>query len=200
MFHAEASVPLVRRLITGYLFFCLAGLLLCVASALVLGFRHLLEENVLFVVLGPLAVIAVGAFSLYQHVRLHAVIENELTQVCRSKDRDALAVRPLAGNGPAVTGWNRLMERLSESESMGVLEERLAKALDSKKERRFLEVLHALSDGVVVTSLDGRIQFSNRAFASLVGASKTEELEGGDILQKLGAAQAQNADQVLSSR
>ncbi len=199
MFHAEASVPLVRRLISGYLFFCLAGLLLCVASALVLGFRQLLAENVIFVVLGPLMVIAVGAFSLYQHVRLHAVIENELTQVCRSKDREALPVRPLEGNGPAVAGWNRLMERLSESESMGLLEERLAKALDSKKERRFLEVLNALSDGVAVTSLDGRVQFSNRAFASLVGATKAEDLEGCDLIQKLGVAQASNAPQVVAS-
>ena len=96
MFHAEASVPLARRLISGYLLFCLAGLLLCVASTLVLAFRESLTENIVLVVIGPLMVIAVGAYSLFQHVRLHAVIEKELLGICRSKDRDPLSVRPLA--------------------------------------------------------------------------------------------------------
>jgi PAS domain S-box-containing protein len=198
MFYAEATVPLARRLISGYLLFCLAGLLLCIASVLVLAFRQSLTENIAFVVVGPLMVIAVGAFSLYQHLRMHTIIENELTRVCRAKERESLAVRPLEGTGPAVAGWNRLLERIAASESMELLEERLAKALDSKKERRFLEVLNALWDGVAVTSTEGRIQFANRAFASLVGAAKAEELEGCDILQKIGAARASNSEQVLS--
>lgn len=199
MFYAEASMPLTRRLISGYLLFCLAGLLLCVASALVLGYRQALTDNIVLLVLGPLTVIVVGAYSIYQHIRLHAQIETELTQVCKTKDRDTLTVRPLEGTGPAVAGWNRLLERLSASESMEQLEDRLAKALDSKKERRFLDVLNAINDGVVVTSTDGRIGFSNRAFASLVAAARVEELEGREILQVLGAAQAANAEQVMAA-
>lgn len=199
MFHAESSLPLARRLITAYLFFGLAGLLLCIASVLSLAFREMLTDNLLWVVLGPLAMIAAGGFSLYQHIRVHNTLEGQLTRVCRLKDRDALPLQPLDGADPAVVGWNRLLERLTASESMELLEERLAKALDSKKERRCLEILHALGDGVVVTSTDGRIQFANRAFASLVGAAKLEDLEGADLLQTIGAEKAANADQVLAS-
>ena len=128
MFHGEATMPLTRRLISGYFLFCLAGLLLCVATAIVLGYRQSLTDNIVLLVLGPATVMTVGAYSIYQHIRVHAVIENELTQVCRTKDRDSLTVRPLEGVGPAVAGWNRLLERLSASESMEQLEDRLAKA------------------------------------------------------------------------
>jgi PAS domain S-box-containing protein len=199
MFHGEATVPLTRRLISGYFLFCLAGLLLCVATAIVLGYRQSLTDNIVLLVLGPATVMMVGAYSIYQHIRVHAVIENELTQVCRTKDRDSLTVRPLEGVGPAIAGWNRLLERLSASESMEQLEDRLAKALDSKKERRFLDVLNALGDGVVVTSRDGAIQFANRAFASLVGATRAEDLDGREILLTLNAAQAANSEQVMAS-
>lgn len=199
MFHGEATVPLTRRLLSGYFMFCLAGLLLCVATAIVLGYRQSLTDNIVLLVLGPLTVMMVGAYSIYQHIRVHAVIESELTQVCRTKERDSLTVRPLVGVGPAVAGWNRLLERLSASESMEQLEDRLAKALDNKKERRYLDVLNALGDGVAVTSRDGVIQFANRAFASLVGATRAEDLDGREILLTLNAAQAANSDQVMAS-
>lgn len=199
MLHAEATMPLARRLISGYLLFCLAGLLLCVGSALVLGYRQMLAENVVLVVVGPLAIIGVGAFSLYQGLRSYTLLEAELTQVCQAKDRDALTVKPIEGAGSAIAGWNRLLERLAASESMERLEERLAKALDSKKDRRFLDILHALNDGVAVTTPDGRIQFANRALASLTGSTKCEDLEGCDIFQKLNVAQAANAEQCMAA-
>lgn len=195
MGQAAQHVPLTRRLVGQYLAFGLAGLLLCIGSALTLAFRDSLVSFISLVAVGPAIVLGAGAVVLYQTTRLNSMIEQELK---RASEQSADRPKPLLGADPVVQGWNAILERLGNEEVESSLDERLAAAVGNIQQQRTEQVLQQLPLPIAVTEGDCQITLSNQAFEAVARGLGAASLEGQNLLEILRLNEATNAPELFA--
>lgn len=166
----SSSLPLTRRLVTWYLAFGLSGLFLCLVITMLLIYQERITDFVALAAIIPLAVLAVGAIVLTQAVRFHADIEQQLCRISSDPSGGRVQCETLSGSGPAVVGWNSLLERLATQESLSALEKRLSGSISIRRDHRPSVILQALAEGIALTEPDGRILYANRCWRSWPGA------------------------------
>ncbi len=196
MMAAARSIPVSRQLVSRYLAFGLAGLFVCLVSALILAARGSLFDLVSLVALGPLLLLLLGAIVLHQTVRLYSRIEVDLLRLSQDGTATFADIRPLRGDEPAVWGWNALVERLATQESLKSLESRVVQAMDQRKDQQLLDVFNSLTDAIVVTDSVGRIVLANKALFAIADLPSEEELTRQDLFSTLRIAQAINGEDV----
>lgn len=124
------------------------------------------------VVLVPLALVGVGALLLHNMTMPLAGIEQQL-QLIGGRPRTApIECHRLPNSSVLHVGWNRVVDTLQrtlhEAASQS-LTERVAAAIEGRKQHDSLHILDHLSEGMAVTDAEGRITFANRALAALLG-------------------------------
>ncbi len=192
-------LSLTRRLVTSYLAFGLAGLFLSLVITTLLIDHARIADFVPLAAIIPLAVLGVGAIVLNQSVRFHAAIEQQLLRVSSHPGDERVRFESLNGNEPAIAGWNALLERLATQDALSALEQRLSASLASRRDHRAATILQALSEGIALTEVGGRILYANRALSVLVSSDTAEELTGKNLLPLLRVQEAHNADTVLAA-
>ena len=185
--------PLTRRLVSRYLVFGLAGLFLCLITTLLSSsFRGHGDNLVLLSAVVPLLILGIGAVVVHQSVQFHGRIERQLLQVCANPLNIGSATETLAGNDPAVQGWNTLLNRLAAQESLVTLEERLSGTVGQRRDQRATLILQSLPKGVALTESDGTILCGNRSLAVLVEIATPDELVGKNLFSLLRLDVAHN--------
>lgn len=196
MLSAARPIPLSRRLVSRYLAFALGGLLLCLVTMLFLAAHGALANLVSLAALGPLVVLLFGAVALHQTVRLNSAIENELRRLSHRSDVSLADMQPLAGDEPAIRGWNALLERFVTQESLIALEQRVTEALQRREDQQQSDVINSLPDGIAVTDKRGRVLLANNALRAGVSSTLSDDIDGQSLFQLLNASQAANAEEV----
>ncbi len=136
-------------------------------------------------ILIPLALVGLGAVMISRLTSSVADIDSQLRKIAELPPGTEVSLAPLPATDAATLGWNHLASSLKDlrnhSTSPG-LDDRLTKAVASRKQSELAEILHNLSDGIAVTDPEGRITFANRAIAALLGTEAEEGgLEGADL-------------------
>ena len=116
-------------------------------------------------------------------------IHSQLKEFALAPPQANLRPRPLPVNSGVVLGWNRLAESFEDShneEQEESLKTRLAKVGAEQSQNDMEEILQNLSDGIVLTDLEGKITFANRALTALLDADlEANTLEGSLVEQRL---------------
>ena len=123
-------------------------------------------------ILVPLALIGIGALSLRRLTQPLAQVHDQLAEIGRQPASMQVRCSKIPSRSVVNLGWNRLVDALGRSNqgdsSQGV-SERVAAAIQSRKDNESQQILESLSDGLAVTDAEGRITFANRTVAALLG-------------------------------
>jgi PAS domain S-box-containing protein len=128
-------------------------------------------------VLIPLALVVLGALVLSRLTRTVADFESQLRTVALLPSGAEVSLKSLKPRNGATLGWNRVVETIEKMRSRSgnaSLNERLAEAIASRRQKELIDILQNLNDGVAVTDPEGRITFANRAIETLLGAESSE--------------------------
>lgn len=186
-------IPLSRRLVGRYLVFGLAGVFLCLATALTLAYRNSLTSLAFIAALGPVAVLVIGAIVLHHTTRLNSIIEQQLQRVSLQEGSAGLDAQRIVGSDPVAQGWNSLLERLNDQDVWATLEGRLSDAVGDMRKDQFEAVFQQLPLPVALTEESGRVILANRAFEALaagVGAVDGADQNIAEFLDFDGASNA----------
>jgi two-component system phosphate regulon sensor histidine kinase PhoR len=156
---------------------------------------QLLEYSPLAVV-GPLALMSLGAWVLRRTVAPLSVIERQLQSVAQADSLDLVELAPVTPDTAMAAGWNRLTEQCSLVRQKVGLESRLATALEAFRSRKGDQVLNSLPEGVAVTNDQGRITFVNQALAALL-ETDCESLADRTVEEVLGLDPASEASKAF---
>lgn len=120
------------------------------------GFDFLwrLDSLAALAAIGPVMILAIGGFVMSQSVRLNGAIEEELLRLATEPDVD---IQRLPGTDQVATGWNTLIQRLSNQSSWDRLERRLAESVGRMHQDRLETVFNHVPLAIGVTDLEGRI-------------------------------------------
>lgn len=140
-------------------------------------------------ILVPLALVALGALVLSRLAGTAAEVDDQLRQVALLPPGSEISLQPSKARNGSSLGWNRIVESLNEkrkSSGNSSLNDRLADAIAARQQNDQINILQNLSDGIVVTDMEGRITFANRAIESLLGVATADDaLKGSDIGDRL---------------
>jgi signal transduction histidine kinase len=193
---AAQPVPLNRRLVTKYLMFGLACLLLCLATSLALAYRNSLIPLAGIAVTGPIVILLIGAAVLYQSTRLNSLIEQQLHHVSQVTSLNHAEIRCLTGSDPVSQGWNAILDRISHQQVWTNLEERLSEAVKDLKQEWVVRTFQQLPTPIAVTEDSFQIAFANQAFEALAQGLGTTQVVGHSLLDVLQCQSAANADEI----
>lgn len=151
------------------------------------------------VVVGPLLVTLLGAVVLARMTTPVACLEKQLERVARLPHGAAPRAEHVGAGSLLAIGWNRLVSHLEQTEELlehATRETPRDESLGGAHEST-LDALNSLSDGIVVTDAQGRIEFANRAVAALLGCD--DPLEGEDWSLALEALCPERANELARS-
>jgi signal transduction histidine kinase len=119
----------------------------------------------------PAALVIAGGWALGKLTRPVAGIEGALAAVARTPYGDAPILSPVEPQGLASVGWNRLVEHLASLRQALESAQRVDDAVlpATRSTGNAEAALASLSEGIVVTDAEGRIDFANRAVETLLG-------------------------------
>jgi two-component system phosphate regulon sensor histidine kinase PhoR len=141
---------------------------------------------------GAALFIALGAVVMYRTVRPMANIERQLRQLARAPSMSEAELRPIPARGAAALGWNHLVDERGSGWKRPSLDERLSEAVRGLGRQKSDDILNSLSEGVIVTDPDERIQFANQAVAALLNhESDSSDLRGRTMQSCLSFASEQ---------
>lgn len=140
-------------------------------------------------VLVPLSIVVCGAYVLARLSKPMASVDGQLRAIARQRIAAEPQLQPLKANNAVAIGWNRVVDLLDQrqpSAGGNGLDDRLAQAIEARRQNGLQDVLHNLSDGIAVTDVEGRITFANRAIAALLGGETSDEdLAGVELANRL---------------
>ena len=140
-------------------------------------------------ILLPLALVLLGGRVLWQMTGGLSEIDKQLRKIAQQPSHTDVSANKLKLNGAAALGWNRLLDALQaaqQGESAPGLDQQLKKVAAVRNENEMAEVLQNLSDGIVVTDLEGKITFANKAIEVLLGRDSAENpLQGNSMGEAL---------------
>src|SRR5436305_1178885 len=117
-----ASPSTTHRLVDRYLMFGLAGLFAFLALAVVLAWQGAFTEFVAFTAVLPLLMLLAGAFVLRRTMRISEAIERQLHEIATVSTTLDTALHPLAEAEPVAAGWNAILQRLGNQQTLAALE------------------------------------------------------------------------------
>ncbi|HEV3003161.1 MAG TPA: ATP-binding protein [Pirellulales bacterium] len=153
-------------------------------------------EHAPLVVLGPVAVIAVGAVALRRTLQPVCEVESQLRAAASTAAGSPLSVGPTAATHPIATGWNRVVSELGLRAPQPSLDDRLGHVLEAFRQRKSEQILNSLPYGVAVTDPEGRISFANQALGALLGWPD-RPLTGRTMVDCLGLDTTANPENAL---
>lgn len=184
---------LTRRLISHYLMYSLAGLLVCISTALTLTWRDAFMQSVALAAIFPLSVLLLGTVLLGRAVRNSESIERQLREISTSASVIE-TLQPLVSGEVTAIGWNRLVEQLQERRTLEMLESRLTGSMNSLESKRWEILFDSLPDGIAVCDDHGVIASVNNALVALLQAKTKDEIHGRSIVDLLAASVASDSD------
>lgn len=185
MLSATQNIPLTRRLVGYYLMFVLAGLLTCLAAAILLAMRgELLDLSGIALIL-PVIFIGGGAVALHRTVRVNASIEEQLHRVNICGSDVASALTPLPDSAPLTHGWNRVVEQVHSRISEAALNSKLGNFVEAFNQQLWEAIASSLPEGVVASNRCGNVIRANRNAVAFLGATAEAELVGRDFVELL---------------
>ena len=191
----STSPPLARRLIATYLLFGTAGVVGMCALAWTAR-SQLAMELTAPAVSGALFLLLVGCFVLRRALGLTPQIELQLQEAAlATSPTGEMTLEALPETNSIGAGWNRLLERAANHETLQKLEGRLSQTLGGLKGRKAEQIVNSLPDGIAVTDASGTITLSNRALVALLHA-KEGEVEGGKLIDLLGLDKVQGGEAI----
>ncbi len=125
-------------------------------------------------ILIPLILVCAGALLLRRLILPIAQVQQQLRHMGSLPASMPLQLEKLPATSVVSIGWNRLIDQLKQTRQDATqqsLTERVAAAIEGRKQQESLHVLDHLSEGLAVTDTEGRITFANRALAALLGES-----------------------------
>jgi len=182
---ASSKVSLTRRLIGFYLMFVLAGLLACIAVAMVLALRGELLELSPFVIVLPLMFVAGGAYTMYRLVRVNATIEAQLHRISAGGTNLASALARLPDSAPLTHGWNMLVQQVQDHLSSNALNSKLDNFVESFNQQWWELITNSLPDGVLASDQSGKVVRANRSALMFLGVGTEAELLDRDLTDLL---------------
>jgi PAS domain S-box-containing protein len=188
MISQSHGLSLSRRLISRYLMFGLAGVLVCLILSITFSFQGTLQQFVAITAFVPVGLLLLGAYMLWQTVRLNEAIEQQLLAVSTHSSQAISNLKPLAELAPAAIGWNNVIQQLRDQQTFTHLESRLKQTSNSMDMQRWQIVCNSLSEGIVVCDQQGQICLANNAMAAISGHASYESLIGLPIKDFLLAA------------
>ena len=188
MFAQSHGLSLSRRLISRYLMFGLAGVLVCLTLSITFSFQGTLHQFVAITAFVPVGLLLLGAFMLWRTVRLNEAIEEQLLAVSSPSSPAVTSLKPLAESAPAAVGWNNVLQQLRDHQTFSHLESRLTQSSCSIDVQRWQIVCNSLSDGIVVCDQQGQICLANNAMAAISGHASFQALVGIPVKEFLHAA------------
>lgn len=198
------SVPLARQLVGHYLVFGLGCLLLCFTAMLYLAFRGNTSDLAPMIALSASALLAIGAYVIFNTVKRGSEILEQLHGLASAGSAEHAGIRPvsLPGRDPATLGWNRLIERVAESDTWTRLQEQLAKTMESQQQQGFHSLFEKLPQAIALTDNDGNLCLSTRALQGLLSSNDEEAnatLDGKSILTLIEAIEPTNLEELASA-
>lgn len=137
----------------------------------------------------PVVLVFLGARSLRRMTDCLQKIQSQLHAFAVAPPGSELVPKKLPLNSGVVLGWNRLAESIESTheETQGdSLQSRLAKVRAEQSQNEMAQILQNLNEGIVLTDLEGRVTFANRAIAALLDAEAAESpLEGTLVEERL---------------
>ena len=119
--------------------------------------------------------VALGAVVVYRAVRPMAEIDRQLRHAAGAAALSEIVLYPVEVRSGSELGWNRLVDAgLGRTHQMP-LRDRVAEAIAGRGEQRWDSVLNSITDGIVVTDGEGRIEFVNLTAAALLGKADAPE-------------------------
>jgi len=196
MASAAQPVPFNRRLVTKYLMFGLACLLLCLATSLTLAYRNSLIPLAGIAATGPIVILLIGAVVLYQSTRLNSLIEQQLHRVSEVTSLSQAEICCLTGSDPVSQGWNAILDRINHQQVWTNLEERLSGAVRDLRQEWVVRTFQQLPTPIAVTEDSFQIVFANQAFEALAQGFGTPHVIGHSLLEVLQCGSAANAEEI----
>jgi two-component system phosphate regulon sensor histidine kinase PhoR len=185
MLSASHNIPLTRRLVGSYLMFVLAGLLTCLAAAIILAMRGELVDLSVIVLILPVIFIGGGAIALHRLVRVNARIEEQLHRVNASGDDLATALTTLPDSAPLTHGWNRVVQQVHNRIAEDALDSKLGNFVEAFNQQLWEAIVSSLPEGVVASNRCGNVIRANRSAVTFLGARAESELVGRDFVALL---------------
>ncbi len=140
-------------------------------------------------ILVPLALVGLGALLLRRITLPLAGVHAQLQQLGSQLATAPLQFEKLPATCVVNVGWNRLLEMLERTRHEAThqsLTERVAAAIEGRKQKESLHILDQLGDGLAITDAEGRVSFANRAVAALLGESgHNSDMDGCPIYDYL---------------
>lgn len=149
-------------------------------------------------VLVPLVLVIGGALLLGRLSQPLGGVETQLRHIATQPATAPPVCEKLPSRSAVDVGWNRLVDELrhaGETANRQTLTERVATAIQGRKQKASLEVLQNLSEGVAITDIEGRVTFANRAIAALLG--ETGQDATGAVLYDYLCGNVDDVDSLL---
>ena len=118
-------LPFSRRVIGEYLMFGVAGVFICISLISAFGYHGRVPDYLGSVAVGALGVLVVGAIVLHRTTRVNQAIEDQLRREAVRALSDPSLMEPLAESDSTAIGWNTILRRLRELNTVSALEARL---------------------------------------------------------------------------
>jgi two-component system phosphate regulon sensor histidine kinase PhoR len=136
----------------------------------------------------PFLLVAAGAIILQRMVGPLAGIESQLREAAVAPTLSDYKFRTLRGPTPWALGWNRLVQRMQAGGDEAGLNQRISEAVHSLRKGKSDDVLNSLTDGLIVTDHEGRINFCNHAalavFAEYGDAAEIQSKTVEELLRR----------------
>ena len=137
----------------------------------------------------PLVLVLLGARALSKMTDSLNDIQSQLHDFAKSAPTAKISPRRIAPSSGVVLGWNRLVDGFNSPGQQGQtadIHDRLQEVAANRGRNEMTEVLQNLSDGIVVTDVEGKITFANRAITALLDADHDPQvLEGSSLVDRL---------------
>ncbi|QDU54776.1 Sensor histidine kinase YycG [Aeoliella mucimassa] len=150
-------------------------------------------------ILVPLAMIAAGAFVIRRMTGPLEQVDRQLREASVSNTGTLPPLTKLPASCSISVGWNRIVDALQHQQPdhpKQSIAERVANAIQGRKQRDSLQVLDHMVEGFAYTDAEGSIQFANRALDALLGTTSSTDSPTGCPIRDYLAGHIDNVDEL----
>ncbi len=133
-------------------------------------------------ILVPLGLVFVGAMFLRRLTQPVAGVVEQLRDIGSRPPTAAVNLVKLPAGSVVNVGWNRVVEKFARAQQEATqqsITERVAAAIQGRKQKDSLHILDHLAEGLAVTDAEGRISFANRASRRCLANRATATMRKG---------------------
>ena len=187
------TIPLNRRIIDNFLMYSLACLFLCLAIVLTLQWRGLLVSHASLAVLVPMICILLGTMAFRRMLQSSTDIERQLRSLAETPSQQ---LSPVFSPDQVASGWNTIIDRLTAQDSLQSLESRISQSMGNIQNQKYEQVFNHFPEGLVVSTADGIILHSNRAFPAVMNWDVETEFTNQSLVELLKLDSLENGEEI----